>query len=78
MWCPPRNGGHDDKAHPPIHPTRCTPGDNWPPEKKRLFEFIVRSFLASCSKPAVGFQTHIEAAIAGETFHTTGDISGIC
>jgi hypothetical protein len=22
QWCPPRSGGHDDKAHPPIHPTR--------------------------------------------------------
>lgn len=25
MWCTPRGGGHDDKAHPPIHPTRCAP-----------------------------------------------------
>jgi hypothetical protein len=22
MWQAPRAGGHDDKAHPPIHPTR--------------------------------------------------------
>jgi hypothetical protein len=30
QWKPPRAGGHDDKAHPPIHPTRYTPGEaNW-------------------------------------------------
>ena len=26
MWDPPGNGGHDDKAHPPIHPTKYSPG----------------------------------------------------
>jgi DNA topoisomerase-3 len=25
MWATPRGGGHDDKAHPPIHPTRSGP-----------------------------------------------------
>ncbi|CAK0738823.1 hypothetical protein CVIRNUC_001098 [Coccomyxa viridis] len=73
MWSNPRSGGHDDKAHPPIHPTRWTAGQpNWHQEKARLYEFIVRSFLASCSKPAVGFQTNIEARIDAELFTTTG------
>lgn len=27
MWKPPRPGGHDDKAHPPIHPTRYSAGE---------------------------------------------------
>jgi hypothetical protein len=26
MWKPPRGGGHDDKAHPPIHPVKHTAG----------------------------------------------------
>jgi hypothetical protein len=26
MWQQPRNGGHDDKAHPPIHPVKYSPG----------------------------------------------------
>ena len=73
MWSPPRSGGHNDKAHPPIHPTRWTAGQpNWHQEKARLYEFIVRSFLAACSKPAVGFQTNIEARIGAELFTTTG------
>ncbi|DBA87673.1 TPA: hypothetical protein ACH3X1_004680 [Trebouxia sp. C0004] len=73
MWKPPGNGGHDDKAHPPIHPTKHTAGEsNWPSEKTRLYEFIVRSFLATCSKPAVGFETRLEICVAGEGFSTTG------
>jgi hypothetical protein len=28
IWKPPRPGGHDDKAHPPIHPTRYSAGEN--------------------------------------------------
>ena len=27
QWKPPRAGGHDDKAHPPIHPTRYSAGE---------------------------------------------------
>lgn len=38
----------------------------------RLYEFIVRSFLATCSKPAVGFETRVEADVAGELFDTRG------
>jgi DNA topoisomerase IA len=35
------------RAHPPIHPTRYTPGEaSWDAGKKALYDFIVRSFLA--------------------------------
>ncbi|XP_050227731.1 DNA topoisomerase 3-alpha isoform X2 [Mercurialis annua] len=27
LWRNPSNGGHDDKAHPPIHPTKFSPGE---------------------------------------------------
>ncbi|KAK9827312.1 hypothetical protein WJX81_003569 [Elliptochloris bilobata] len=73
MWHPPRPGGNNDQAHPPIHPTRYTQGEgSWPQEKARLYEFIVRSFLATCSKPAVGFETRVEVDIAGELFDARG------
>ena len=30
LWKQPGDGGHDDKAHPPIHPTRYSEGEaNW-------------------------------------------------
>ena len=63
------------QAHPPIHPTKHTAGESsWPPERTRLYEFIVRSFLATCSKPAVGFETRLEICVAGEGFSTTGQL----
>lgn len=47
MWRTPRNGGHDDQAHPPIHPTKYSSGESdWDNNKGRVYEFIVRSFLA--------------------------------
>ncbi|GAX84927.1 hypothetical protein CEUSTIGMA_g12348.t1 [Chlamydomonas eustigma] len=73
MWRVPRGGGHDDKAHPPIHPTKYSSGENdWHPDKKRLYEFVVRSFLACCSLDAVGFETSVSVEIAGETFKAVG------
>lgn len=43
---PDSNASHF-RAHPPIHPTRYTPGEQgWAHDKKALYEFVVRSFLA--------------------------------
>lgn len=63
------------QAHPPIHPTKHTAGEHsWNSEKARLYEFIVRSFLATCSKAAVGFETRLEVQVAEEGFSTTGTV----
>eukprot|EP00798_Chlamydomonas_sp_ICE-L_P013708 gene13708-19601_t len=65
LWRHPRNGGHDDKAHPPIHPIRYSAGENdWHPHKAQLYEFVVRHFLASCSLDAVGYETVVTARIS--------------
>lgn len=45
----PRNGGHDDGAHPPIHPTK-PPDGLTTQEDVRVYEFITRHFLACCSR----------------------------
>jgi DNA topoisomerase-3 len=50
---------------PPTPPTET--------EKRSLYDFIVRHFLASCSKDAVGQETNVAIDIAGETFRTTGE-----
>ena len=47
----PRAGGHDDKAHPPIHPTKS--GGHLTGDKKLLYELVSRHFLACCSKDAL-------------------------
>lgn len=44
----PRDGGHDDGAHPPIHPTK--PPDGLTGDDLRVYEFVARHFLACCSK----------------------------
>lgn len=73
MWKPPSRGGHNDNAHPPIHPTKYSPGEaDWSPDKRKLYEFVVRSFLATCSKAALGRETKIQIDIAAETFQASG------
>ncbi|XP_078442780.1 topoisomerase 3alpha [Wolffia australiana] len=73
LWRNPQNGGHDDKAHPPIHPTKFSPGEsNWSEDHKRLYGFVVRHFLACVSQPAVGAETSVEIDIAGEQFSASG------
>lgn len=71
----PRKGKHDDKAHPPIHPVRGanqrafgTDNDRW-----RVYEFICRHFLASCSQDAKGLNTKVEAMYGEECFQVSGD-----
>lgn len=68
----PRNGGHDDNSHPPIHPVKCLnksqlQGDEW-----RVYELISRHFLASCSLDAKGYETKVKAYMGGELFECKG------
>ncbi|KAI3899021.1 hypothetical protein MKW92_017743 [Papaver armeniacum] len=73
LWRNPSNGGHDDKAHPPIHPTKFSAGEsNWTQDHHRVYELVVRHFLACVSQPAVGAETVVQIDIAGELFSTTG------
>ncbi|KAF8018677.1 hypothetical protein BT93_H3544 [Corymbia citriodora subsp. variegata] len=75
LWRNPSNGGHDDKAHPPIHPTKFSGGEtNWSQDHHRLYELVVRHFLACVSQPAIGAETTVEIDIAGEQFAATGRV----
>jgi DNA topoisomerase-3 len=53
----PRAGSHDDHAHPPIHPTSAAPPGTLSGDAARLYEYIARRFLASCSADASGERT---------------------
>ena len=66
----PRNGSHDDQAHPPIHPTKYSP--NLQDRKKALYELICRHFLACCSDDAIGSETAVRIAIGVEQFECKG------
>ncbi|KAM3419262.1 DNA topoisomerase [Cercospora zeina] len=53
----PRNGRHNDKAHPPIHPVNFVNATALDAESQRVYEFVTRRFLACCSDDAKGSKT---------------------
>lgn len=70
-WGPnPRNGKKSDQAHPPIHPTKFV--SNLTGNDKKVYELIVRHFLACVSKDATGSETIAYINIADEEFSATG------
>ncbi|KAF5282481.1 hypothetical protein FQR65_LT14290 [Abscondita terminalis] len=66
----PRQGRKSDQAHPPIHPTKYV--SNLTGNEQRIYEYIVRHFLACVSKDAVGHETTVDVDIAGEKFFAKG------
>ncbi|XP_057550339.1 DNA topoisomerase 3-alpha isoform X1 [Amaranthus tricolor] len=75
LWRNPGSGGHDDKAHPPIHPTKFSAGESgWSQDHHKVYELVVRHFLACVSQPAVSAETTVEVDIAGELFSASGRV----
>ena len=68
----PRSGNHNDQAHPPIHPVNYVNPQTLSADASRVYEFIVRRFLAVCSADARGSSTDIELLYGSETFHASG------
>ncbi|CAG8656060.1 42832_t:CDS:10 [Gigaspora margarita] len=66
----PRNGSHNDQAHPPIHPTLYA--SDLTGDELKIYEFVVRRFLACCSDHAVGHETIIEIKLWEEKFTAKG------
>lgn len=60
----PFQGNKSDQAHPPIHPLKYAPGLQG--NEKRIYEFVVRHFLACLSKHAEGLETIVDIDIAEE------------
>ncbi|KAM3427461.1 hypothetical protein MY4824_009430 [Beauveria thailandica] len=70
----PREGRHDDKAHPPIHPITYAAPSVLNYDEGRLYEYVVRRFLACCSEDAKGSATEIDLQYGEEMFSTCGVI----
>jgi DNA topoisomerase-3 len=68
----PRSGRNNDKAHPPIHPVNFFNPTRLSYEEQRVHEFVVRRFLACCSKDAQGSKTDISIRYGPETFNASG------
>ncbi|OJK03161.1 hypothetical protein ASPACDRAFT_76254 [Aspergillus aculeatus ATCC 16872] len=68
----PRAGRHNDQAHPPIHPVCWVSPSALSADEKKVYEFVVRRFLACCSEDAKGQSTEIEIEYGDEMFHAKG------
>ncbi|KAK4217971.1 DNA topoisomerase [Rhypophila decipiens] len=70
----PRQGRHDDKAHPPIHPITYAAPTVLNENERKVYEFVVRRFLACCSEDARGVATDVEITYGEEFFTAHGVI----
>ncbi|KAH8423294.1 DNA topoisomerase 3 [Aspergillus melleus] len=68
----PRSGRHNDKAHPPIHPICWVSPSALSANEKKVYEFVVRRFLACCSEDAKGQTSEVEIQYGDEFFHAKG------
>ena len=68
----PRSGRNNDQAHPPIHPVNYVAPGSLDQDQRKVYEFVVRRFLACCSEDAKGEMTTIEIEYGDETFFTNG------
>ncbi|KAF2664070.1 prokaryotic type I DNA topoisomerase [Microthyrium microscopicum] len=68
----PRRGTHNDKAHPPIHPVNYVEKSTLSHEEQKVYEFVVRRFLACCSDDAKGEKTTVAIDYGAEIFNATG------
>lgn len=67
----PRTGKNNDKAHPPIHPTKSA-SPSLSGDEKRVYELVVRHFLACVSDDAKGQETIVTVQVGDEEFIAKG------
>ena len=65
----PRSGPHNDKSHPPIHPLKC--GTSLVGDSKRVYDYILRRFVASCMEDAKATRTTVHFRLNDEIFKAT-------
>ncbi len=69
----PKEGKKSDPAHPAIYPTKEIPElSKLNAQEKKLYDLIVRRFLAVFGEPAIRESTRVIFDIGGEKFNATG------
>jgi DNA topoisomerase I len=68
----PTRGRTETTDHPPIYPTAAVDPKKLRPEPARLYELVVRRFLATLGPDAVGWRRTASVEIAGEPFSGEG------
>ena len=69
----PNSGRNTDNAHPPIHPMGVPKG-RLDPDAERLYELVVRMFLANLSANAEGSEDIVILDIDGIRFKASGSV----
>ncbi|MCI4368109.1 MAG: DNA topoisomerase, partial [Thermoplasmata archaeon] len=67
-------GRSETTDHPPIYPTGVVELKKLRPEHAKLYELVVRRFLATVAPDSTGISRTVEASIRGETFQGKGQI----
>jgi len=73
-WNTPFQGKKEDPAHPAIHPTGQAPG-KLEEQDKKLYDLIVKRFLALFAPPAKKERTAVVADSNGERYNASGVIT---
>ena len=69
----PKEGEKKDPAHPAVYPTKETPDPaKLRPEEKKLYDLIVKRFLAVFGEPSIRESTKVTFDIGGEEFSASG------
>ncbi|RZN60866.1 DNA topoisomerase I [Methanonatronarchaeum sp. AMET6-2] len=68
----PTRGDKTSKDHPPIHPTQLASKDDLSKTEWKVYELVVRRFLATLSPPATKQLVTIKLTSGGEKFHSKG------
>jgi len=68
----PQQGGKDDPAHPAIHPTGNLPEEKLTSVQSRLFDLVVRRFMAALGDPAVLRSVRADVDVKGHLFYLRG------
>ncbi len=68
----PTRGRTETTDHPPIYPTSAVDPKKLRPDHARLYELVVRRFLATLSPEAIGWTRHASVEVRGERFEGKG------
>lgn len=70
----PTRGKKEDQAHPPIYPTQAVYPSALAEDKRRVYELIVRRFLATFAGPMISESTRADISIGGQTYFVRGKV----
>lgn len=68
----PTQGKKEDPAHPPIHPTGNIPEKKLNDDERKIFDLVVRRFLAIFGEPSIRESLKVEVKINGHLFYLNG------